>query len=251
MFLPVSSPRGGALRAPQDPPGLLGQTVLRWLTHRATVVSAQSLTPSFRLVALRTTAFGQAHWANGDKVQVRAAGMSFRTYTPFRLDGDTDVVHLLGYVHGAAPGAHWLRRVARGDTCDVMGPRRSVNLGGVPDSATFFGDETSIGLAAALGHAVHRHVFEANDPDEARNALGAVAPGAANAARFIARTADDGHLAHAEALLDEHAAASLHHVLSGKASSIQRLRRHLVARGAQPARIVSKVYWAPGRKGLD
>ncbi len=251
MFFPVSSPRGGALRASQDPPGLLGQTVLRWLTHRATVVSAQSLTPRFRLITLRAAAFGQTDWANGDKVQVRAAGMSFRTYTPFRLDGDRDEVHLLGYVHGTATGAQWLSHAARGDTCDVMGPRRSVKLDGAPDSATFFGDETSMGLAVALGHAVHRLVFEANDPDEGRHALAAVAPGPASAARFIARTEGDSHLAQAETLLDEGVAAPLHHVLSGKASSIQRLRRHLVARGVQPARLVAKVYWAPGKKGLD
>lgn len=40
-------------------------------------------------------------------------------------------------------------------------------------------------------------------------------------------------------------------VLSGKASSIQLLRRVLGASGVAPTQMKTKAYWAPGKKGLD
>jgi NADPH-dependent ferric siderophore reductase len=40
-------------------------------------------------------------------------------------------------------------------------------------------------------------------------------------------------------------------VLTGQASAIQRLRQHLRAQGVPASRILTKAYWAHGKRGLD
>ena len=139
-----------ALRdAPRDDPGLVGQAVLRLLTHETRVDAVHALSPRFRLVSLRSEAFRRIAHVPGDKVQVRVGGMAFRTFTPFRLAEGDDSLALLGYLHGSAPAARWLAGVAPGDRCHVLGPRRSMTLESIDRSTVFVGDETSLGLALA------------------------------------------------------------------------------------------------------
>ena len=115
-----------------------------------------------------------------------------------------------------------------------------------------FGDETSFGLAAALrdcpqaGGAIH--LFEASDVAESRPVLEAIGLGEAT---LIKRTADDAHLAAAEAEVLRLAASGAHFVLTGKASSIQRISRALKAVGVVSSRVKTKAYWAQGKVGLD
>jgi hypothetical protein len=41
------------------------------------------------------------------------------------------------------------------------------------------------------------------------------------------------------------------YVLSGQASTIQRLQRGLKAAGAKPSQMLVKAYWAPGKIAMD
>lgn len=115
-----------------------------------------------------------------------------------------------------------------------------------------FGDETSFGLAAALREcppgAGAIHVFEASDVAESRPVLEAIGLGQAT---LIERIADDAHLAAAEAEVLRLAASGAHFVLTGKASSIQRVSRALKADRIVSSRVKTKAYWAPGKTGLD
>jgi NADPH-dependent ferric siderophore reductase len=47
------------------------------------------------------------------------------------------------------------------------------------------------------------------------------------------------------------AAAGASFILTGKATSIQRLQRALKAQGVPRSRLLTKAYWAPGKTGLD
>jgi NADPH-dependent ferric siderophore reductase len=115
-----------------------------------------------------------------------------------------------------------------------------------------FGDETSFALAAALSERLQTHgaihVFEASDGPESRLALTAIGLGQAT---LIERSTGDAHLAAAEAELLRFAASGRHFVLTGKASSIQRLTRTLKAAGVPSSRMKTKAHWAPGKSGLD
>ncbi len=116
-----------------------------------------------------------------------------------------------------------------------------------------FGDETSFGLAAAIREGPQGadaiHVFEASDVSETRQVAEAIGLGQAT---LIERSADDAHLAAAEAeVLRFAASGGAHFVLTGKASSIQRASRALKAVGVVSSRVKTKAYWTPGKIGLD
>jgi NADPH-dependent ferric siderophore reductase len=139
-----------------------------------------------------------------------------------------------------------------GDACQFFGPRHSLDLSGLGSPVVLFGDETSFGLAAALRDSPQGagavHVFEASDVAESRPALEAIGLGQAT---LIERVADDAQLAAAEAEALRLGANGAHFVLTGKASSIQRISRALQAVGVGSSRVKAKAYWAPGKIGLD
>ena len=257
MAMPITTPHATPTRPPAAQPGRLGQTMLKLLTQRAAVSAVHVLSERFRLVSLRAEAFRLHVRVPGDKAQIRVAGMSFRTFTPFRLGGD-DTIDVLGYLHGATPAADWAAAVAPGDACHVMGPRRSLDLGAIDRSTVFFGDETSIGLAMALcdtplGGLDTHFIFEVNDVPETRTVLDALGRGMLRNATLVERRDADAHLEDIASTLSRYALADSYrqYVFSGKAPSIQRLTRGLKQVGAKPSQMIVKAYWAPGKVGLD
>ncbi len=239
-------------------PGLIGQAVLRLMTLETRVDAVHALSPHFRLVSLRSEALRRIAHAPGDKVQVRVAGMAFRTFTPFRRGEGDDSLALLGYVHGGAPAARWLGGVAPGDRCHVLGPRRSMDLASIDRSTVFIGDETSLGLALALcgtplGGLDTHFIFEVDDAAEVRSVLEAAGGGMLQHAWLVERRPGGDHLAEVEATLARYAGADSYrqYVLSGQAETIQRLQRGLKAAGAKPSQMLVKAYWAPGKTALD
>ena len=256
---PVASTPAARRDAARHPdPGLIGQAVLRLMTHDTCVDAVHALSPRFRLVSLRSEALRRVAHVPGDKVQVRVGGMAFRTFTPLRRGEGDDSLELLGYVHGSAPAARWLGSVAAGDRCHVMGPRRSMDLAAIDRSTVFVGDETSLGLALALcgtplGGLDTHFVFEVNDAAEVRGVLEVMGRGMLQHAWLVERRADGAHLADVEAALVRYARADSFRqfVLSGQSLTIARLQRALKGAGAKPSQMLNKAYWAPGKIALD
>jgi ferric-chelate reductase (NADPH) len=234
-------------------PGRVTRTLLRWLMRPARVATVETLSPHFRLADLEGEALRNVAWMAGQKVQVAmGSGLSARTYTPMSWDADNGRARLLTFAHGDGPGSRWASGLREGDTCQFFGPRRSLDLSGLASPVVLFGDETSFGLAAALRDnpqsAGAIHVFEASDVAESRQVAEAIGLGQAT---LIERIADDAHLAAAEAEVLRLAASGAHYVLTGKASSIQRVSRALKAAGVASSRVKTKAYWAQGKIGLD
>ena len=235
------------------PPGVVAWTLLRWLMRTARVAAVAPLSPRFRLVDLEGEALGNVVWTVGQKLQVLiGSGLSARTYTPMSWDAERGRTRLLTFAHGGSPGSLWAAGLREGDTCRFFGPRRSLDLSGLKSPVVLFGDETSFGLAAALHDSPRAdgaiHVFEVSDVVESRTVLQAIGLGGAT---LIERAAGDAHLAAAEAEMLRLAASGAHFVLTGKASSIQRVGRALKAAGVASSRLKTKAYWAPGKTGLD
>jgi NADPH-dependent ferric siderophore reductase len=248
--------------AGRDLPGPIGQAVLKLVAEPATVASVRALSARMRLVTLRSPAFRGLVAVPGDKLQLRVAGLAFRTFTPLRLTRADDTLDFVACLHGGAtPAAKWLAAASAGDACHVRGPRRSLDVGAIHRSTVFFGDETSIGLAAALcgtplAGLDTAFVFEVDEPDDARRALeglAALGPARLLQAQLVKRRAADAHLEEIEQLLARHAGADAYrqYVLSGRAGSIQRLARLLRRSGVKPSQLMTKAYWAPGKVGLD
>lgn len=234
-------------------PGRFGRALIRMFMKHVRVIEVEAVAEGFRLIALESPAFKDCAWTPGQKVQI-AMGSAFvaRTFTPIEWNRAEGQTRILGYAHGGGPGSEWVRNVKRGDECDIFGPRASL---AVPDAAgplMVFGDETSIGLA----HAIRRQhadrtlqcLLEVNAATDAREALARLD---LDRAEVFERTHNDTYLLEIERRLPALADAGAAFVLTGKASSIQRLRQALKALGTPAARLATKAYWAPGKTGLD
>lgn len=250
----MDAPRDGlAARQPAAAePGLVSRTLLRLLMKRASVAQVERWAEHFRLITLEGPALEGVSWSPGQKIQI-AMGSAFvaRTYTPIDWDASAGRTRILGFEHGDGPGSRWLRDVQPGDTCDIFGPRASLDTLHLTDPLALFGDESAIGLAYALAlqhrPRAFRGYFETTDPDSARDVVARL--GIGNVTLFH-REAGDAHVDAMEAALPALVADSSF-VLTGKAGTIQRLRQSLKRHGVPAKRIMTKAYWAPGKTGLD
>lgn len=208
----------------------------------ARVARTEDVGEQFRIITLEGAALAKSPATPGDKIQVRAAGLALRTYTP--VAGEQGRVKLLAYLHGSGPGTRWARTVQSGDDCSFFGPRGSVALADIAGPIVLFGDETSFGVGAALAGlrpGANRLVFEVGSR--------ATVDALELPARTVERAPDGSHLRKAsDYLLEAGNEATL--VLTGRASSIKTVRQHLREAGLT-AKIKAKAYWADGRTGLD
>jgi ferric-chelate reductase (NADPH) len=233
--------------------GRLARTLQRWFMNPARVAAIETISPHFRLVELQGEALCTLDWTVGQKIQVAVGtGLAARTYTPMAWDKVRGTTRFLAFAHGEGPGSRWTRALKRGDDCRFMGPRRSLDLSALGKPALLFGDETGFGLAAALRSTPKADdvmpLFEAFDVAESQQVLDAL--GLAEA-RLVPRRDGDRHLARIESEMVSLAQAGAPVVLTGKASSIQRVGRALKAAGIPSSRMKAKAYWAEGKTGLD
>lgn len=208
------------------------------------------LSPEFLRVELSAEVFRKATWVPGAKLQFRPrrGSMNLRTYTPMSWDAARGVTELLAYTHGDGPAAQWFGQVAQGQTCEVFGPRRSIDLRG-EGPVLFVGDESSVALACALrtvsGDA--SHVFEARDPAGLTEVLAQL--GIAERVTVVAKTADRADLLRQAREAATQAQYTL--VVTGDAATVHAVRRDCRGWERKPRQVKGKAYWAEGRAGLD
>ncbi len=233
--------------------GRLGKALRSLLMKRATIVASEAVADRFRLVTLESAAFQGIAWMPGQKVQIAmGSGFATRTYTPIEWNRLTGRTCILGYAHGDGPGSAWLLGTRAGDECDVLGPRSSLDPCRLPGAIAIFGDETSIGLAHAVAQqqpdrsvACYLEVGEVESVRDVTKQL--VLPDA----RIFARRGDYAQVDALAAELPALATSGANFVLTGKAGTIQTLRRALRDLSVPASRVVAKAYWAPGKTGLD
>jgi NADPH-dependent ferric siderophore reductase len=247
----MSETRHSQIPAEQQP-GRIRKTLIQMFMREARLAERKHLGDRFFTLRLEGAALRGVAWAPGEKIQV-SLGSTFttRTYTPTEWDATNGSTRILAYAHGDGPGSDWVRSARIGDLCHLFGPRPSLDAQKMPAGALLFGDETSIGLAVALA-AYHREnpprcIFEVNAEKETLPLLSAIGlPGAT----VIERDPDGAHLQNIIHAIDAAAPYKVA-ILTGKASSIQRVHRHLKQNGASTRSVLTKAYWAPGKRGLD
>jgi ferric-chelate reductase (NADPH) len=237
--------------APARPAGLLEATVQKLFTRSVTVVDIVDFGSAFRLVTLGGAALVDVAWTPGDKVQMQLGGWVQRTYTPIDWNATTGHMRFLAYLHADGPGTQWARGLRTGDAAVVFGPRKSIALAAPRAPVIVFGDETSLGLAAALsGRGAAAVMLEVASVADTLQVLEHLQMADVH---LCIRRDDQAHFteleAHLSALLMEDASPEL--VLTGQASSIQRVSRFLRETGIGAGKRHSKAYWATGKKGLD
>jgi NADPH-dependent ferric siderophore reductase len=233
--------------------GRLSDAMRHVLMRRATIEDDEPIGGGFHLITLKGEALRNISWVPGQKVQIAmASAFETRTYTPIDWDGAAGRTRMLGFAHGAGPGSRWLRDARVGDSCDLFGPRGSIDARQLTGPLVLFGDETSIALAYALatqnpGRACLCH-FEVGDADAAAKAVDRL--GLSPAALYL-RGPHDVQFASLEAALPALVASGVGFVLTGRAAMIQHLREAINIDGVPPSRVLTKAYWAPGKRGMD
>jgi NADPH-dependent ferric siderophore reductase len=239
---------------PTPQPSRLSRALVRLFMKHAHIVEAEPVADNFRLITLASPEFIGLQWMAGQKLQI-AMGSAFaaRTFTPIEWDATAGRTRILGYAHGKGPGSAWICSTGPGAECDVFGPRSSLAVSPPAGMCVVFGDETSLGLAYALARQSSAGsrllcLIEVNALAPARNVLTRLD---LDGVELFERTQHDSHLDIIEQRLRSLAASDATFVLTGNASSIQRLRRTLKALGVPPAQLPTKPYWATGKTGLD
>ena len=143
--------------------------------------------------------------------------------------------------------APWSRRAQPGDSVVVLGPKQSLRLGPDRDWAVFLGDESTLGLWAALADrlpagapllgAVEMH---------ARNERALTALGLPLDAAVRGQRRGEALLHWLDGLPALEGAGAFY--LSGHVASVRALRSRLLEMGVPEAQIRCKAYWGEGRK---
>lgn len=231
--------------------------LLELSTREVEVAHVEAIGAHFRVLTLRGESLRGAAWSPGEMVQIILSGSALlgpwelRAYTPLAFEPEQGRMQILAFIHGRGPGADWVASTAPGARVRLVGPRHALALLSTHRPLVFFGDETSFSTAIALratplGHRDVRFIFEVNSIEASRAVLERF--GMPEDTKLIAREETDGHLAKVEREV-LHACDSAA-VLTGKASSIQRLHKALRAAGVSSRRITSVAYWATGKRGL-
>jgi NADPH-dependent ferric siderophore reductase len=234
--------------------GLLESALRKLFTRSARIVGIEDVGDAFRIVTLGGEALRGAGWSPGDKIQIQLGGWTQRTYTPMGWDAERGRTRILVYLHAGGPGAQWARTLRKGDDCVVFGPRRSVRQAPTISAVIVFGDETSLGLAAALADQTDPPavlgLFEVSRPADTAPVIERLE---LHGATLCPRLENDGHFteleARMEALLRAHPEAEV--VLTGRAAAIQHMNKLLKRENVAAGQRQSKAYWAPGKTGLD
>lgn len=234
--------------------GLVESAMHRLFMRNVQVIDIEDVGSAFRIVTLGGEALRDTSWMPGDKIQIQLGGWVQRTYTPMDWDAENGRTRILVYLHADAPGTRWARMLRKGDTCVVFGPRKSIDGSRLRGPVIFVGDETSLAVATALFNHVSspaaQMLFEVSTIAETKPVVEQLRLADAH---LCTRLENDGHFAELEsrmsALLQMHVTADI--VLTGKATSIQRITRLLRLQDIGAGRRQSKAYWAPGKAGLD
>ncbi|HEY0197243.1 MAG TPA: siderophore-interacting protein [Rhodanobacter sp.] len=230
----------------------LGRTVKRLFMTGARVLDCEPVAEKFRLVTLESPQFRSVRWIAGQKIQIGlGSGFVTRTYTPIEWDAAVGQTRILGYLHGPGPGSAWLRHLKKGDECDVVGPRISLDLEVTSGPPVVFGDETSIGIVWALAQRLSGPMVQGLlEVDSLPLVLRVLESLNLSTVELFQRASCDAHLSEIECRLNQ-MPEEAKFILTGKASSIQRMSRTLKELGVPRARLATKAYWALGKAGLD
>ncbi len=224
------------------------------MTRPVTLVKSAALAPNLHVLTLASDHFSDVHWEPGQKVDVQIGKLAYRAYTPCRLDKVKGELDLLVFRHGQGPGSQRLCELPIGETLRLRGPKDSTNINELTGKLAIFGDETSIALMIA--HQAQDPEFDGQDSILETNA--------ASPLRQTLKTLGLGKtIVMTRQELDEHLnvaastfsgfldkAAENQVVLSGRAASVQMLRKKLISFGIQKSKLITHAFWAEGKVAL-
>ncbi|MFG2779086.1 siderophore-interacting protein [Streptomyces prunicolor] len=228
-------------------PSTLLNPVLDLVTLRATVTAAEPITARMRRLRIESDTLAGLDVRPGQQVRVLVTGLTLRTYSVWHYD-PSGAVELCVLDHSeGGPGGRWGRSVGIGEQVRLRKPEGTFTLRPDASHHVFVGEETaSVAFGAML----------AALPEGAR-VSGAVETESA---------ADRLPLAHSEHLnwltrggtslpdAVQHLAPEPGGIayVAGEARTVQQVRQVLVRElGWDRRSVLTKPFWAPGKKGME
>jgi ferric-chelate reductase (NADPH) len=222
------------------------------LLSKATVLSNEAVGNDFRKIEIKSDSLKNSSWRAGSKIQIDTGEWNLRTYTPLSLDSEKGLLSFLAFLPGTGPGAQWAKSVKPGSETHFKGPDGSIDFSQGLKSLMVFGDETSFGLAAGIKktlgtQAKVEFLFEVSSQEGVSTALESL--NLDSAILFEKSPGIQVSLELMAALLKlKSENPTCEWTLSGRAQSIQAIRKNLSSAGSKT---LTKVYWSEGKTGLD
>ena len=228
-------------------PAALLNPVLDLVTLRGTVTAAEPITARIRRLRIESDALAGLDVHPGQQVRVLVSGLTLRTYSVWRYD-PSGAVELCVLDHSeGGPGARWGKSVGIGDQVRLRKPEGTFTLR--PDAAhhVFVGEETASvafgTMLAALPEDARVSGCVETEAEEDRLPL-------AHSDRLNWLTRGGTSLPDAVKHLAPEPGGIAY--VAGEARTVQQVRQVLVREAGWDRRsVLTKPFWAPGKRGLE
>lgn len=227
----------------------------KWLADRMQTLFANQFHPvtvsdiQFPAHGLKRVRFSGdlagAKYQPGAVIEFRVTDEDFRHYTPASFDAEAGVCDVVFYLHGQGVGSQWVEALSCGDSTYLMGPGVKTAYRTSARRHVVFGDETSLGFAAAIADAAAGDDAQVEcllelDPEHRDwpQTLGLPSTVIVKdqlAQTLTARTLDEGDTAF---------------YLTGRAKSIQVFKRALKEQGVNRKSVQTEPFWSEGKRGI-
>lgn len=240
-------------------PKWLGDTMETVFSSQYTPVKVtltENITPGLRKVRFEGEFRKNKDFIPGMVIEFRVSETEYRHYTPSCYDAAKGICEVLFYLHDKGPGSKWAASLKAGDDVKLIGPGGKIKYQPESYYHLVFGDETSLSQFCCLNEIFIKEekkylfIYES----DASHSQWAEFIGLKNT---IVTGKSEYHPAHEsiKAIQDisenewkQWQSASVY--LTGRAKSIQSMRKALTDRGIAFKQIKTEPYWSEGKPGL-
>lgn len=240
-------------------PKWLGDTMETVFSSQYTPVKvtlSESITPGLRKVRFEGEFRKNRDFIPGMVIEFRVSETEYRHYTPSYYDADNGICDVLFYLHDKGPGSKWAASLRDGDEVKLIGPAGKIKYQPESYYHLVFGDETSLSQFYCMHQAFvkdgkkYLFIYES----DTANSQWTEKLGLENT---IVTEKSDLHPAQesirfirniSENEWKQWQSASVY--LTGRAKSVQAMRKALTERGIAFKQIKTEPYWSEGKAGL-
>lgn len=240
-------------------PKWLGDTMETVFSSQYTPVKVtltENMTSGLRKVRFEGEFRKNKDFIPGMVIEFRVSETEYRHYTPSYYDADKGICEVLFYLHDKGPGSKWAASLQDGEEVKLIGPGGKIKYQPESYHHLVFGDETSLSQFYCLNQAFvkdekkYLFIYESDSPNSQwaeklglKNTIvtekSDLYP-AQESIRFIQNISDNDW--------KQWQSASVY--LTGRAKSVQAMRKALTDRGIAFKQIKTEPYWSEGKAGL-
>ena len=218
-----------------------------------TVTETEYLTPQIKRIRFEGD-LAHAGFQAGYAVSFRVNDTDFRHYTPLAFNKEEGYCDIIFHLHGNGPGSLFADRLKTGDQVKMMAPGGKKMYREDSPLHFFSGDETALGLFLSISERVLERSGQYTGILEVET--GAQLPPSLQLTPYILDRNSKDKATLVSGCLDEirqdmgNLWQDMTCYLAGNASSIQMVRKGLLARGVSSRNILTQAYWTEGKIGL-